>query len=72
MEGNSFSVAGLVFNHPTWEEVRRMQKGGKIKTFETFVWLLLVFVVSVCIDGGNTGLRLMLVMLRQGGELTGS
>lgn len=52
MEGNSFSVPGRVLNHPTWEEVRRMQKGGEKKLLETFVWLLLVFVVSVCIDGG--------------------
>lgn len=33
MEGNSFLVPGRVLNHPTWEEVRRMQKGGKKKTF---------------------------------------
>lgn len=33
MERNSFSLVGLVLNHPTWEEVRRMQKGGEKKTF---------------------------------------
>lgn len=56
MEGSSFSIAGLVLNHPTWEEVRKMQKGGKNKLLEMFVFLLLLFVASVWIDGGNRGL----------------
>lgn len=35
------------------------ERRGKKKLLETFVWLLLVFVVSVCIDGGNRSLRHM-------------
>lgn len=54
MEGNSFSVVGLVLNHPTWEEVDAERKGRK-----TYRETLGVCSECFFIDGGNRGLRHM-------------